>query len=123
MVKKIIIISVSVVFLGLIGFYGGCGIIIKSYVAKVCHNATVQFSGHDKVNTLISVLKSDGLKLKEKNDAIYALGYVRDIRALPALRALRTGKPCDHGKYVCQRELNRTIGYLEGNLNVYPNFK
>ena len=120
MVKKILLVMVLVLFSGTIVSYFGMGFVIRSKVDEICRTAMAQYDGTGKAEALINVLKSDTQSLEAKNDAIYALGYVRDTNALPVLRGLRTGTACDHGRFVCQRALNRTIRYMEGKeKNIY----
>ncbi|MBC8218054.1 MAG: hypothetical protein H8E73_06275 [Planctomycetes bacterium] len=49
--------------------------------------------------------------------AVWALGYLSDKRALPVLKKYHTGPPCEHDKYLCQREVARAIKLCEGGLN------
>ena len=68
----------------------------------------------DKIEALISVLESEQSSLKEKNHAVWALGQLRDERAVPALEELYTGEPCDHNRFVCQREAKRALAHCKG---------
>jgi hypothetical protein len=112
-IKRIIpVISLVFVF-GLLGSYIGLRIWIKSDIDRFCNNATSQYNG-DRLDALISLINSETQSLKDKNDAIWTLAYIGDRRALPVLKNLLTGKECDHSRYVCQRQLKRTIGYIEG---------
>jgi hypothetical protein len=72
------------------------------------------------VISFISFSKSESYQAK--NAVIYALGYARDARALPALRAVQSGTVCDL-RFINQENLKRTIGYLEGIPPPFPNFK
>jgi nitrate reductase NapE component len=119
-VTKNFIIVLSIVALALIGTYVGFRIWIKSDVDRISQLYMQQYQNTDKVDALILVLNSENESLKAKNDAIWALGHLRNSEnALPVLKALQTGNPCDHSRFVCQRELNKTIGYLEaGNINL-----
>lgn len=87
---------------------------IRKDVERICSTAQAQYAGKSKVEALIEVLKSDTQSLVAKNDAIYALGYVRDTSALAVLRSLKTGSKCDHRQFVCQRALDRSIRCIEG---------
>lgn len=113
MIKKIFVIISIVLVFGLTGIYTGLRIWIKSDVDQVCDSAMNQYEG-DKIEALISVLKSNTQSLMAKNDAIWALGHLKDKRALPVLKEIQTGTDCDHSRFVCQRELNKAIGYMEG---------
>ena len=93
--------------------YTGLRIWFKSEITQLCENAMLQYRG-DKIEALIAVLESDSQSLHDKNNAIWALGKLRDKRALPVLKSLVTGAPCDHNRFVCQRELEKAINNLEG---------
>jgi len=111
--KKILFILSIIIFLGLIGSYFGLRIWVKSDVNNICNSAQGKFEG-DKIEALISVLNSDSESLKNKNQAIWALGKLNDERALPILKNLQTDTECNHSRIVCQRELEKAINNLEG---------
>ena len=46
---------------------------------------------------------------RRNNRAIWALGQLGDPRALPFLRSLATGQPCDHETNICQGEVSKAI--------------
>ena len=103
------------VALGAMGFLAVFGMIENS-VEVICDEAlqAQQMEGAgQEVPALIAQLQSDTTTLREKNRIIWALGRLRDKRALPVLEALVTGEKCDHSKYVCQRELKRAIERIE----------
>ena len=72
-----------------------------------------QYEG-DKIDALLSVLNSEQESFDSKNEAIWALGKLRDQRSLPVLKKLLTGTECDHYRFVCQRGVERSIAVLEG---------
>lgn len=119
---KISTITISGLLASLLAIYIGLWFWIKSDINKYCKNATSMFPG-DSVEALISVLKSETLSLTEKNHAIWALEYVGDERALEVLKKLQTGTECNHSISVCQRELKRAIGNIEGSNIVLMKFK
>lgn len=106
-----IVILLFIVVSGLV--YTGLRIWFKSEVTQISNDAMQQYSG-DKIEALIAVLESDSQSLDDKNKVIWALGKLRDKRALPVLKGLVTGAPCDHNRFVCQRELEKAINNLEG---------
>ena len=119
---KISVIISSVLITILLVIYIGLWFWIKSDINKYCESAMRMFPG-DRVEALISVLKSETLSLTEKNHAIWTLEYIGDERALEVLKKLQTNTVCDHSKYVCQKELNRAIGNIEGSTFVLAKFK
>ena len=68
----------------------------------------------DGVEALIEFVQSDQHSLQERNRAVWALGQLRDPRALPVLEAAYTGKPCDHSRFLCQHELAKAIKLCRG---------
>ncbi len=70
-----------------------------------------EFPG-DRVEALVALVESDR-SFGERNRAVWALGQLRDRRALPVLKRYYTGAPCDHARYLCQYELKKAIRLLE----------
>jgi hypothetical protein len=116
-VKKIILsalaIGVFIIFAG----YLFLSYQIGQSVKQTSQNARQQFPG-DRVEALMSVVKSEGSSLGEKNKAIWALGQLGDQRALPLLKDQRTGQPCQHGRLICQREVEKAIRHCERGFNI-----
>ena len=59
---------------------------------------------------------------KANNRYIWALGQLGDKRALPFLKSLVTGEPCDHETNLCQGEIQEAIQKLETNQFNLPKF-
>jgi len=76
--------------------------------------AMKEFPG-DRVEALMKLVESDRHTLSERNHAVWALGQLRDARALPVLRKYYTGQPCDHARYLCQLELKKGIALCQGD--------
>ena len=70
--------------------------------------ASREFSG-DRVEALSAYVDSEKHTLAEHNHAVWALGQLRDPRGLPVLIKHRTGKPCDHSRFLCQEEIEKAI--------------
>jgi len=81
-----------------------------------CAEAQEEFGG-DCVQALVAVLQSDHHSCLEKNRAVWALGQLADERALPALRDLQTGVPCERpcrrDLHLCQYEIDKAIKWCE----------
>ncbi|HLO61288.1 MAG TPA: hypothetical protein VK179_21230 [Bacteroidales bacterium] len=120
-IKILFILFVSGIFFIVVCFVG-IYFWIRSDVNKYCDYAKSHYPG-DNVEALIAELKSQNSSLEEKNHVIWTLEYVGDDRALSTLKSLQTGTPCDHSKYVCQRELLRAIGNIEGTNTALIRFK
>lgn len=68
----------------------------------------------DDVAALIDFIDSNSHSLRERNSAVWALGRLRDHKALPALEPFYNGMPCDHDKKLCQHELEKAIRLCGG---------
>ena len=92
---------------------------IELSVKRTCEMAVREYPG-DKVDALMMFVKSDeygynARRYRMNNRCIWALGQLGDERALPFLRNLATGQPCDHETNVCQDEIQGAIRKLESN--------
>ncbi len=104
------IISLSFLFLSFwIGFF----------VMKQCHMARANFRG-DCVESLSQVIDDESKNIRQRNDAIWALGQFGDRRALSVLEKYYTGKipprePLD--KTLSQYELRKALNLAKGGVN------
>jgi len=99
---------------------------IELSVRGICEKATEAYPG-DRVEALMMYVKSDeygynAQRHRANNHAIWALGQLGDRRALPFLRNLATGQPCDHETNLCQGEILKAIEKLENNSFNLPGF-
>ncbi len=99
---------------------------IELGVKKTCEMATRKYPG-DKVEALIMFVESKengyrAHRYSANNHVFWALGQLGDKRALPFLRNLLTGKPCDHETNLCQGEIQEAIQKLERNQFNLPKF-
>ncbi|MBZ5581994.1 MAG: hypothetical protein LAQ30_07270 [Acidobacteriia bacterium] len=82
------------------------------------NRAAVRFGG-DRITGLTRLVNCDGCDLHERDMAVWALGELRDRRALPVLDAHFTGATCDHNRYLCQYELRKAIMKIEGTWGLF----
>ena len=99
---------------------------IELGVKHVCHKAMQTYPG-DPVDALMkSVVSSEtGYNARgysENNHVFWALGQLGNARALPFLKGLVTGEPCDHATNLCQGEIMEAIQKLEGHEFNLPAF-
>ncbi len=94
---------------------------IELHIKKTCEIAARKYSG-DKVEALIMFADSKENSYRANNHAFWALGQLGDKRALPFLRKLLTGGPCDHETNLCQGEIQEAIQKLERNKFNLPKF-
>jgi hypothetical protein len=89
---------------------------IGSGVQSMCKEATQEYRG-DKIEALIAYVNSERHSLRDRNRAVWALGQLGEKQALPTLQKFYTGLPCDHNRYLCQRELKKAIELCRGGIN------
>ena len=63
----------------------------------------------DEVSALLALVEDADADLKDRNLAVWALGQLRDERALPILERHVHGGDCDHAHHLCQHELDKAI--------------
>lgn len=73
----------------------------------------LEFSG-DRVEALIKVVDCTECDLRDRSEAVWALGVIGDHRSLPVLRKYHTREECRHGAVLCQYELGKAIKKIEG---------
>lgn len=103
----------------LVVVYLGASFTIGLGVNSTSRSAMAQFDG-DRIEALIALVDCENCPLKDRNHAVWALGQLKDKRALPILYKYRTGKPCDHSQYICQYEISKAIRWAEGNSYMLP---
>ena len=115
--KQVIILGalIGLVFVCII--YGYACWNIRSGVKEISAEAVREYPV-ERVDALIEYVQSEKHSLKDRNSAVWALGQLGDERALPVLEKFYVGEPCDHDKYLCQRELKHAIGLCKGGLNL-----
>jgi hypothetical protein len=99
--------------------YLGVSIIIGWGINKESRSAMARFSG-DRIEALTALVDCQDCRLEDRNHAVWALGQLRDKRALPILYKYRTGKPCNHLRQICQYEIGKAIRWTEGNSYMLP---
>lgn len=109
-------IGISVFFL----FFIVSGFWIGYEVKNQCNEAMNAYEG-DCVEALIQTLEDENQDYSTRNDAIWALGQLGDIRALPVLMSYQTGdipsrEPYD--KTISQYELKKAIRLTRGGINI-----
>jgi len=105
------------------------GLVIVAYIAanvligwgvrSDSSRAVAKFSG-DRIEALIATVNCQTCSLHDRNRSVWALGQLRDKRALPVLHKYYTGKRCDHKTQICQNELRKAIKWTEGNSFMLP---
>ena len=103
----------------LIVAYLGVSIMIAWGINKESRSAMARFAG-DRIEALMALVDCQNCRLEDRNHAVWALGQLRDKRALPVLYKYRTGKSCNHSWQICQYEISKAIRWTEGNSYMLP---
>ena len=90
-------------------------------VKQQCLDARREYDTQDCVEALITLLDDDHRGFRVRNHAIWALGQLGDIRALPTLQKYYTGniperEPLD--KTISQYELKKAVNLAAGGFNM-----
>lgn len=86
-------------------------------VKEKCQVAQEQYGGNCTAALMQYLQDESGHSLKERNQAIWALGQIGDRKALPLLKKYYTGEECRHDKFLCQYELKKAINLIESGFN------
>ena len=89
---------------------------IGKEVQLVINKAKSLFPG-DQIESLMSVVESEDISLKERNKAVWALGQLGSEEALPVLQK-HCKDTCAHESYLCQEELQKAIKLCKGKTNI-----
>jgi hypothetical protein len=81
--------------------------------------ARAQFGG-DRVTALARVVDCEARGLRQRDRAVWALGELKDERALPVLRSYYRGGKCDHARELCQYELDKAMRKISGTWGALP---
>jgi hypothetical protein len=89
-------------------------------VKEKCLAAQGKYDG-DCVQALIQTLDSDSDSNRERNNAIWALGQLGDVRALSVLEKYYTGNIPEREPYdddLSQYEMKKALKLVKGGLNI-----
>ena len=116
--------KISVWVLGIVAgilvvLYLGASLMIGLGINRTSRSAMAQFDG-DRIEALTALVDCQDCRLDDRDMAVWALGQLRDKRALPILYEYRTGKSCDHSRQICQYEISKAIRWTEGNSYMLP---
>ena len=79
--------------------------------------AIARFPG-DRIEALASMVACESCTVEHRNHAVWALGQLRDTRALSVLKKHFTGRECQHGVRLCEHELGKAIKKIEGRWTI-----
>lgn len=88
--------------------YAAAFALIHAGVTDAARSAMTKYPG-DRVQALRTLVDCQTCSLTERNRAVWALGQLRDARALPILMRYYTGQKCNHASDLCQYELQKAV--------------
>jgi hypothetical protein len=106
-IKKNFLYGMLIALFAIPATYLGLKIWIRHDANEIAARAIKVFH-KDKVESLLLSLDSDSFLIREKNDAIWALGTFKDKRALEKMESLVTHEKCSYG-HLCQYEIQKAI--------------
>ena len=118
--KNLIIYLISLGLIFFLFFFLLTVNMIGYSVKEKCRLAQEKYGG-DCVESLISYLDDESNSYTSRNSAIWALGQLGDNRALSVLEKYYNGlngERISRSQGLAQLELQRAIGYMEGNPNI-----
>ncbi len=118
--KKWLLISISLGFGLLLITFVISSYLIGSQVKALCKNAQNRYQG-DCVQALQKVLTDEASSFHQRNDAIWALGQIGDVRALETLERYYSGEIPKREPYeqvLSQHELKKALKLLRGGFNL-----
>jgi hypothetical protein len=109
--KKWMIRISAPVFILLLALFSMIELAIGWGVKDSIRVAQEQFPG-DRAKALITMVECESCNMKDRNQAVWALGQLDDARALRVLEKYCTGKPCNHLGNICQEKLRIALRHL-----------
>lgn len=103
--------AIAVVAVVLLAGAAAIALWIQTDVRRTTDMAVREYPG-DGVQALIAYVDTEDHPLADRNRAVWALGQMREPRALPVLERHYTGQPCDHARMLCQYELKKAIDLI-----------
>lgn len=117
------VLKLSAIFLALaLGGYTAVFASIRGGVTGMARSAMAQYPG-DRVEALSALVACEGCVLSDRNRAVWALGQLRDRRALPILKKFDTGQECNHSLSLCQYEVRKAVKTIESRSLVWLGYR
>jgi hypothetical protein len=108
---KYILRALAILVIVLFVVVAGAELLIGSGVRSFSQTAQAHFPGR-RAEALIAMVECKSCSLQDRNHAVWALGQLDDIRALPVLGKHYTGAKCDHLRNLCQDTLQTALQHL-----------
>jgi hypothetical protein len=121
--RKKRVLGISAVFLlFVLGAYTAVFASIHAGVTDAVRSARRQNPG-DRVRALSARVDCEACGLAERNRAVWALGQLRDPRALPVLKKYDTNRECNHSSDLCQYEIRKSIKAVESKYPLWLGYR
>jgi hypothetical protein len=108
--------------LGMVVLFAGIQVTISRGVDDVARAAVAQYPG-TAVDALIANVDCESCPLRERNRAVWALGQMREPRALRVIRKYQTGEKCDHARGLCQDEIRKALSAIDRRSLVWLGYR
>ncbi len=108
---KYILRALAILVIVLLVVVAGAELLIGSGVRSFSQTAQAHFPGR-RVEALIAMVECKSCSLQDRNHAVWALGQLDDLQALPILEKHYTGAKCDHLRNLCQDKLQTALRHL-----------
>ena len=95
---------------------------IYAGVTGVARSAITKYPG-DRVQALCTLVDCQICSLADRDHAVWALGQLRDARALPILMKYYTGRKCNHASDLCQHELRKAVEAIQRTPPVWLGYR
>lgn len=113
MLRRILKISIPVLLVAaLLGLLVIRTAITRSLATVSAEALAAAPAAGDRIEALMVCVADKQQPLERRNRAVWALGQLRDARALPVLQRY-VKDTCDHGAELCQHELSKAIALCE----------
>ncbi len=119
---KWLLITAAVLLLLVFGGWAFVFADIRAGVTSAATSAMTRYPG-DRVEALSALVDCENCSLSDRNHAIWALGQLRDARALTVLERHYTGGPCNHSVDLCQYELQKAIKAIRSHSVVWLGYR
>jgi hypothetical protein len=95
---------------------------IHGSVTDAARSAMAKYPGN-RVQALCTLVDCQNCGLAERNRAVWALGQLRDTRALPFLMKYYTRQKCNHASDLCQHELQNAVDAIQRRPPVWLGYR
>ena len=102
--------------------YAAVFLSIHAGVSDAARSAMTKYRG-DRVQALSLLVNCESCSLAERNRAVWALGQLRDARAIPILMKYYTRQKCDHASDLCQHELRKAVEAIQQKPPVWLGYR